>query len=285
MTHVKRRLKDVLQPDLAQVKSIQEQQAAIVQSLESVAANALSYISQSDAAHADMHANEQALALEDTQIWQALHDLQLVSSDESASMAQMQTAMNAVQQHIADNPSISNAEWADLLDDLNTLQTASSGTATLLSSLQARTAAEEAKSTNDAAKIIALEALTSTQATAISSIQSTLLSIQSTLTTLNQRLVALEAKQLWVGTALPLLPMISINGTIEQTVTWQGTAPSADYSVFSAVSNASSLLGNITANVKPGSKTTTGCVIQIKNTGLIALTTGAELSVLAIRYG
>ncbi len=64
---------------------------------------------------------------------------------------------------------------------------------------------------------------------------------------------------------------IAIAATVDVPVTFDKALPTASYSPQVTLEGTSGILGNLSAIVKGGSLTTTGCVVQVKNSALVAL--------------
>ncbi|WP_337833029.1 hypothetical protein [Pseudonocardia sp. TMWB2A] len=101
---------------------------------------------------------------------------------------------------------------------------------------------------------------------------------------LAKRTDALEARTtVWTGHfTQETTVQVAVGGTRDIPITWATPAPSTTYSAAAAVSVAAALLGKVTATVKQGSKTKTGCVVTVQNSGLVTLAIGAEVSVIAV---
>ncbi len=80
---------------------------------------------------------------------------------------------------------------------------------------------------------------------------------------------------------------IGIGATVPLTVTLRGpdgqpyTMPSATYNAIAGIEGDDGLLGNLSCMIKAGSKTTTGCVVNVKNNALVSLGLSATVTVIA----
>ncbi len=86
----------------------------------------------------------------------------------------------------------------------------------------------------------------------------------------------------WLGLRVVNVPALALGASADIAVAWEVPAPGTDYVVATAVEGAASLLGTISAAVKPGSQTVNGCTITVKSTGLLALN-AAKINVVAGR--
>lgn len=107
---------------------------------------------------------------------------------------------------------------------------------------------------------------------------------QATLAANAARITTLEAKAVTaqrVAVATPALTLLALQQDIP--ITWPTPFPDTNYGIYPVIEPAGIALGKTTAQVKQGSKTTTGCVITYVSTG-IAITAGQTLEVLALRF-
>lgn len=98
---------------------------------------------------------------------------------------------------------------------------------------------------------------------------------QASIAALQAAITTLQARQ--TRTAITALPAVAIGATTDITMSWtgQGAMPSTDYTVAIAVEGGTSLLGVLSYVLKTGSRTTTGCTVTVKNSGLAAISNGA----------
>jgi len=94
--------------------------------------------------------------------------------------------------------------------------------------------------------------------------------------TLGQDLVKVNAKEQRAGATVDSFSI----GLHDVAITWPKEWPDTQYGVWVSLQVGDAALGNISAILKPGSKTTTGCVIRIRALALIG-TVGVD--VLGIR--
>ncbi len=101
---------------------------------------------------------------------------------------------------------------------------------------------------------------------------------------LQKQVDMINSTKYWIDDETISLPVISAAGSVDINVPWRIPAPVLDYSCAASIAQAPvALLGNLTATVK--SKSLSGCVVTVKNSGLIALSlTGVpQLHVIAAR--
>lgn len=90
--------------------------------------------------------------------------------------------------------------------------------------------------------------------------------------TLGQDLVKVNAKEQRAGATVESLTI----GLHDVAVTWPQEWPDTFYGVWVSVQVGDAALGNVHAILKPGSKTTTGCVIRVRALALIG-TVGVDV--------
>ncbi len=80
---------------------------------------------------------------------------------------------------------------------------------------------------------------------------------------------------------------IGVGATVPLTVTLRGpdgqpyTMPNTSYNAIAGIEGDDGLLGNLSCMIKAGSKTTTGCVVNVKNNALVSLGLSATVTVVA----
>jgi hypothetical protein len=82
-----------------------------------------------------------------------------------------------------------------------------------------------------------------------------------------------------VQQALPLLGL----GAQDIAVTWPDGFSHSAYAVYPSIEGGSLSIGLAIPGLKAGTRTASGCTIQVRNTGLVSIAAGAVLHVLA--YG
>lgn len=111
-----------------------------------------------------------------------------------------------------------------------------------------------------------------------------LTTMQGQVTSTDTRVTTLESgfPQMLLGTSgtATLGANIGIAATFDLTVTFAATLSSTNYTACVSIEGAAGLLGVFVAQIK--SKTTTGCVVSVKNTGLVSIGSGAVVRVVAI---
>ncbi|MGW1134564.1 hypothetical protein [Streptomyces griseoluteus] len=78
---------------------------------------------------------------------------------------------------------------------------------------------------------------------------------------------------------------LAAGGTKAVDCAFKSPMPDTNYTVIAQIDGAQSLLGVITPQYPITTKTTTGCTVTIKNTGLLTLAQTITVQVTAIRLG
>ena len=86
-------------------------------------------------------------------------------------------------------------------------------------------------------------------------------------------LVKVNAKEQRAGASVEGLAI----GLHDVTITWPEPWPDTLYGVWPSLQLGDAALGSVTAILKPGSKTTTGCVIRIRAVNLVGGTVGVDV--------
>ncbi len=130
----------------------------------------------------------------------------------------------------------------------------------------------------------------------VSSMGATLASVVSTAAAANAaaedalaRVAAIEAAPYLRGVVgkATIAAAIGVGATVPLTVVLRGptgqpfTMPSAAYNAVAGIEGDDGLLGNLSCMIKAGSKTTTGCVVNVKNNALVSLGLSATVTVVA----
>jgi len=77
------------------------------------------------------------------------------------------------------------------------------------------------------------------------------------------------------------LPLLSV-GSADHVVTWALPFADGGYTVTCGIGGGGVVLGNLTAVLKPGTRTQTGCTVTTNNGSLLSIAAGAELHVIAV---
>lgn len=93
---------------------------------------------------------------------------------------------------------------------------------------------------------------------------------------LGQDLIKVNAKEQRAGAVTDSLSI----GLHDVTITWPKEWPDTAYGVWVSLQVGDGALGNISAILKPGSKTTTGCVIRVR---ALAIISSVGVDVLGVR--
>jgi hypothetical protein len=76
---------------------------------------------------------------------------------------------------------------------------------------------------------------------------------------------------------------IGVAATVDFPVTFDKALPTTDYNVVVGFEGADTgILGNLSAMVKPSSKTMTGCTVSVKNSALLSLGLNVTVTVVAL---
>lgn len=125
---------------------------------------------------------------------------------------------------------------------------------------------------------------TATNTTAISDLTARTTAGETALASLTARVLALETATTGhlVGTTgqATIATNISIAGQVDVTVPFTRTMANTTYGAYVSIEGAASLLGAFVALIK--TKSTTNCVVTVKNTALVSLGSGAVVRVAAI---
>jgi hypothetical protein len=75
---------------------------------------------------------------------------------------------------------------------------------------------------------------------------------------------------------------IGIGATSNLTITFDRALPDTNYSIIASIEGTAGLLGNLVAVPISASKTTTSCVVAVKNTSLVTLGLNAIVTAFAV---
>ncbi len=100
------------------------------------------------------------------------------------------------------------------------------------------------------------------------------------------QLAALRAASVHLRVGTVAVPALNASAYTDLSLTWStgGPFPDTAYEALPALTtNVASLLGKVSCSVT--AKSTTGCTVRVMNTGLLAISTGASVLVVALREG
>lgn len=98
------------------------------------------------------------------------------------------------------------------------------------------------------------------------------------------RLTTLEGKAFTVQRKVASTPALLLGGTGDIPIVWDTPFTDTAYGIYPVVEASGIYLGKISAQLKAGTKTKTGCTITVVSQGL-AIAANQTLDVLAVRYG
>lgn len=114
-----------------------------------------------------------------------------------------------------------------------------------------------------------------------------LMGVFATKTDVQQVETAMAKTRTWIDDqSITMSNAVTASTPVEIPVVFRTPAPAPDFSLAASVIvplALGSLLGKVQAQVKPGSQTVNGCTVQVINTGLLTLTAGAVVHVIAAR--
>jgi hypothetical protein len=128
-----------------------------------------------------------------------------------------------------------------------------------------------------------LSALATSMQAAIPAAELVHTELRDLITALTTRVATLEAGAVIVRRVTATTPGLTLlASTVDIPITWPQPLPDETYSVFPHVDVTGLTIGKVTAALKQGSKTKTGCTITYSATG-IQVSAGQNLDVLAVR--